>query len=167
MKFQLAALLTLVLFPAAAQERFAAFSGPALAHMQAHAHAPDAAFRNFADLYLQAREKRTRARGEELGACIDKEGRQINMLDLDGDGRDEGLIVYAWINCGGGNYSASSLDVLTLGRQPQYAGSVDLGTSLVGFGDVTQIGKSVIKVSGDAGKLLAPRSYRLKDGRLK
>lgn len=166
MKFQLAALLVLTLAPAVAQERFAAFSGPARAHMQTHAHAPGAAFLNFADLYLQAREQRARARGDELGSCIEKESRQVDMVDLDGDGRDEGLVAYTWINCGGGNYSASSLDVFTQGRRPRFAGSVDLGTSMVGYRDVTHIGNGLLRVSGNdlGGK---PRSYRLAGGRLK
>jgi len=142
-----------------------AFTGSAKSYMQAHAKAPDAYFSKFATHYLNARETRARAGGEPFGTCIETESSRVMRADIDGDGRVEGLIHYPWVNCDAGNYSASVIDVFTLpGRRPHFAGTVQLGTSMVGFGDVMQIGKGVIQVSGDPDKVLAPRSYRLTGG---
>ncbi len=168
----LAAPLMLALLPMSVQaqdsDRFAAFTGSAKSYMQAQGKVPDASFSKFATRYLKVRETRARSGGEQFGACVEAESTRVMLADVDGDRRAEGLIHYPWINCNAGNYTASVIDVFTLkGPVPQYAGTVQLGTSMVGFGEVTQIGKGVIKVSGDADRGLEPRTYRLTGGRLK
>lgn len=124
------------------------FSGAALAHVRAHGRPATPALQAAARRAIEA------SAGEE-GCQVD--GERLFEVDVDGDGRAEGLAAWTESGCGGsaGNYYARQLAVLRAQGDdwtPVLTG-VSLGTKLVGARRIDAI---------DGGRL----SLRPEDGSL-
>lgn len=172
MKHRLMALCMLALTPGLAlgAERFAFFKGEALASAKVLATKPDPAFHRFVAQRVKsqaAAAKRDKKSG--MPVCDTAEELQTERMDVDGDGKPEGIAIYPGYSCNGGNYYQWVMEVYALGGvKPTLAGTVSLGTKLVGTGTISQFGKGTIRVDADnSADVFKGQTYRYAKGRLR
>lgn len=172
MKHCLMALCMLALTPGLAlgAERFAFFKGEGLASAKALAKKPDPAFHRFVAQRVKAQAaaaKRDKTGGMQV--CDSAEDLHTERMDLDGDGKPEGVAIYPGYSCNGGNYYQWVMEVYAMGgAKPKLAGTVSLGTKMVGTGSITRFGKGTIRVDADdAADVFKGQTYRYAKGRLK
>lgn len=126
-------------------DRYTDFSGQAKRFIKANEKPLTPSFKSFTAKYLNSNRE---------GDCYEyKEATKLFLVDLNNDGKLEGLLAHTTEGCGGGNNAARMITVF-VNKNDKWAeaGDIFIGSLILGFGKVVEIQKNRIRTKSDSSK---------------